>query len=65
LGRGCISSKPIFEYKELLSVYGFIRYHQSYLANSVFIKSWIKVDGDRLLMEGEPEIPIARNRRER
>ncbi|MBL7756408.1 MAG: LytTR family transcriptional regulator, partial [Chitinophagaceae bacterium] len=44
---------------------GFIRCHQSYLVNSIFIKSWIKADGDRLLMEGEHEIPVARNRKER
>ncbi|HEX2848567.1 MAG TPA: LytTR family DNA-binding domain-containing protein [Chitinophagaceae bacterium] len=60
-----ISAKPIFEYEELLSEHGFIRCHQSYLVNSIFIKSWIKVDGDRLLMEGGHEIPIARNRKEK
>lgn len=59
------SSKPIYEYEELLSAHGFIRCHQSYLVNSIFIKSWIKVDGDRLLMEGEHEIPISRNRKEK
>lgn len=59
------SSKPIFEYEELLSSYGFIRCHQSYLVNSVFIKSWIKVDGDRLLMDGGHEIPVSRNRKEK
>jgi two-component system LytT family response regulator len=64
-GQKHISSKPIFEYEELLSTRGFIRCHQSYLVNSIFIKSWIKVDGDRLLMEGEHEIPIARNRKEK
>lgn len=60
-----ISSKPIFEYEELLSAHGFIRCHQSYLVNSLFIKSWIKVDGDRLLIEGGHEIPISRNRKEK
>lgn len=60
-----VSSKPIFEYEELLSPYGFIRCHQSYLVNSLFIKSWIKVDGDRLLMDGGHEIPVARNRKEK
>lgn len=60
-----VSSKPIFEYEELLSSYGFIRCHQSYLVNSLFIKSWIKVDGDRLLMDGGHEIPVARNRKEK
>ena len=59
------SSKPIFEYEELLSSYGFIRCHQSYLVNSIFIKSWIKVDGDRLLIEGGHEIPVSRNSKEK
>jgi two-component system LytT family response regulator len=60
-----VSTKPIFEYEELLSAHGFIRCHQSYLVNSRFIKSWIKVDGDRLLIEGGFEIPVARNRKEK
>ena len=60
-----ISSKPISEYEELLGVCGFIRCHQSYLVNSIFIKSWIKADGDRLLIEGGHEIPISRNRKEK
>lgn len=59
-----ISSKPIFEYEELLGIHGFIRCHQSYLVNRLFIKSWIKVDGDRLLLEGGHEIPVSRNRKE-
>lgn len=59
------SSKPIFEYEELLSTHGFIRCHQSYLVNGIFIKSWVRVDGDRLLMEEGHEIPISRNSREK
>lgn len=59
------SSKPIFEYEELLSSHGFIRCHQSFLVNSLFIKSWIKVDGDRLIIQGEHEIPISRNNKEK
>jgi two-component system LytT family response regulator len=60
-----ISSKPIYEYEELLNAYGFFRCHQSYLVNGMFIKSWIKVDGDRLLMQGEHEIPVSRKWKER
>ena len=60
-----ISSKPIFEYEELLSGHGFIRCHQSYLVNSIFIKSWIKIDGDRLLLEEGHEIPVSRNNKEK
>jgi DNA-binding LytR/AlgR family response regulator len=33
--------------------------------NGLFIKSWIKIDGDRLLMEGGHEIPVSRNRKEK
>jgi two-component system LytT family response regulator len=60
-----ISSKPIFEYEELLVPHGFIRCHQSYLVNILFIKSWIKIDGDRLLLEGGHEIPVSRNSKEK
>jgi two-component system LytT family response regulator len=59
------SSKPIFEYEELLSAHGFIRCHQSYLVNRLFIKSWIKADGDRLVIHGGHEIPISRNNKEK
>lgn len=59
------SSKPIFEYEELLSPYGFIRCHQSYLVNKAFIKSWIKVDGDKLGLQGGFEIPVSRNNKEK
>jgi two-component system, LytTR family, response regulator len=59
------SSKPISEYDELLGAHGFIRCHQSYLVNSLFIKSWIKIDGDRLLMEEGHEIPVSRNSKEK
>ena len=37
-----IVSKPIYEYEELLSDYGFVRCHQSHLVNKKFIKSWVK-----------------------
>ncbi|QES87763.1 LytR/AlgR family response regulator transcription factor [Rhizosphaericola mali] len=59
------SSKPIFEYEELLENQGFFRCHQSYLVNLTHIKSWIKQDGDRLLINEGFEIPIARNKKER
>lgn len=60
-----IASKPIFEYEEILKPHGFLRCHQSYLVNKNHIKSWIKYDGDRLLMNNGFEIPIARNRKEK
>lgn len=60
-----ISSKPIFEYDELLTPLGFVRCHQSYLVNVAFVKSWIRIDGDRLVIQGGVEIPVSRSNREK
>ena len=57
-------SRPIYEYEEILKEYGFIRCHQSHLVNKKFVKSWIKVDGDRLLLLNGDEIPISRNKKD-
>ncbi len=43
-------SKPIYEYEELLSDFGFIRCHQSHLVNKKYVKSWVKEDGGSLLL---------------
>jgi len=57
-------SKPIYEYEEILSSYGFIRCHQSHLVNKKFIKSWVKTDGGYLLLEDETQIPVSKNKKE-
>lgn len=59
-----VTSKPIFEYEDILKDYGFIRCHQSHLINKRFIKSWIKEDGGYLLLEDNSQIPVSRNKRE-
>ena len=59
-----VTSRPIFEYEELLSDYGFIRCHQRHLVNKKFIKSWVKEDGGYLLLEDGSQIPVARNRKD-
>jgi len=63
-GEKLIVSKPIYEYEELLSDYGFIRCHQSHLVNKKFIKSWVKEDGDYLLLEDKSQIPISRQKKD-
>lgn len=57
-------AKPIYEYDELLADYGFIRCHQSHLVNKRFIKSWLKKDGDFLLLEDGAEVPVSRQKKE-
>ena len=59
-----IASKPIYEYEEILSQYGFVRCHQSHLVNKIHIKSWIKEDGGFLLMQDNSQIPISRQKKE-
>jgi two-component system, LytTR family, response regulator len=57
--------RPIYEYTEILEDYGFIRCHQSHLVNKQYIKSWVKEDGDRLLLINGEEIPISRNKKDK
>lgn len=63
-GEKILTSKPIFEYEEMLHDYGFVRCHQSHLVNKTFIKSWIKEEGGFLLMEDNTQIPISRHKKE-
>ncbi len=63
-GEKILVSKPIYEYEELLSDYGFIRCHQSHLVNIKFIKSWIKEDGGYLLLDNKVQIPVSKQKRE-
>ncbi|MBO9563490.1 MAG: response regulator transcription factor [Niastella sp.] len=57
-------SRPIYEYEELLNNYGFIRCHQSHLVNKRYIKSWIKEDGNYLLLEDGTQIPVSRQKKD-
>lgn len=63
-GEKIMTSKPIFEYEEILNDYGFIRCHQSHLVNKIFIKSWIKEEGGYLLLEDNSKVPISRQKRD-
>jgi two-component system LytT family response regulator len=63
-GTSLLVSKPIYEYDELLSGFGFLRCHQSHLVNRSFIKSWKKEFGDFLLLSDGIEIPVSRGKKE-
>jgi two-component system, LytTR family, response regulator len=63
-GEKLLVSKPIYEYEEILNDYGFIRCHQSHLVNKKYVKSWIKNDGDYLLLEDGTQIPVSRNKKD-
>lgn len=64
VGNGKITvSRPIAEYETLLSAYGFIRTHQSYLVNRNRIGAFKKEDGGYLLMEDNTMVPVSRQRK--
>ena len=63
-GEKIVVSKPIYEYEELLSDFGFVRCHQSHLVNKEYIKSWIKGDGSYLVMQNGDEIPVSKSKKE-
>lgn len=63
-GEKILTSRPIFEYEEILSDYDFFRSHQSHLVNKKHIRSWVKEDGGYLLMNDNSQIPVSRNKRD-
>lgn len=63
-GEKIMVSKPIFEYEEILSAYGFIRCHQSHLVNKKHIRSLVKDDGGYLLLEDNTQVPVSRLKKE-
>jgi two-component system, LytTR family, response regulator len=63
-GEKIVVSRPVYEYEEILSNYGFIRCHQSHLVNRQFVKSWIKQEGGYLLLLDGTQVPVSRNKKE-
>ena len=63
-GEKLTTSKPIYEYEEMLQDYCFIKCHQSHLVNKKYIRSWVKEEGGYLLLEDKSQIPVSRQKRE-
>lgn len=63
-GETIISTVPLYEYDEMLSIYGFIRCHQSHLVNKKHVKSLLKEDNYTLLLYDQVRIPVSRNKKD-
>jgi two-component system LytT family response regulator len=63
-GEKLLVSKPIYEFEPLLKDYGFIRCHQSHLINKHHVRSWIRQDGDQLMLDNGDTIPVSRSKKE-
>lgn len=59
-----VSSKPIFEYEELLLDAGFVRIHKSYLVNLLHIKEYIRGEGGTVMLSTGREIEVSRRRKD-
>jgi len=61
--KAIVVSKSIAEYEQLLTLYGFVRIHQSWLINKNHIESFKKADGGYLVMNNKMSIPVSRQRK--
>ncbi|RZK81258.1 MAG: response regulator transcription factor [Pedobacter sp.] len=61
-GRKLMVSKPLKFYDELLPEKWFLRPHQSYLVNILYVDKFLKVG--EILMKDKTEIPVASRRRD-
>jgi two-component system LytT family response regulator len=63
-GDQILVCKTLKEFAELLQPHGFVRTHQSHLANIQYIKSLLKEDGGMLLMNDLTKLPVSRQHKE-
>lgn len=61
--KSVVVSKSISEYEQILSLYGFVRIHQSWLINKNHIDSFKKADGGYLIMNNKMSVPVSRQRK--
>ncbi|UII33183.1 LytTR family DNA-binding domain-containing protein [Fulvivirga ulvae] len=59
-----VVSKPLKEYEELLTPFGFFRIHQSHLINLACMRLFDKREGGYVIMRNGEKIPVSSRRRE-
>jgi len=59
-----IISKNLSTYEDLLSIYGFVRSHHSYLVNASKIKMYDKTDGGTLILTSGHTVPISHRKKD-
>ncbi len=61
---GIMTSKPLKEYEEIFSNYGFLRIHRSFLINLSHIKRFEKLEGGYVILADDAKVPVASRKRE-
>lgn len=62
-GKELLVTKTLKEFDELLSNFGFIRTHQSHLANLYHVNEFIKTEGGYLRMSNGSDVPVSFRKR--
>jgi two-component system, LytTR family, response regulator len=63
-GSSRLISRPLYEYDELLSPYGFVRCHQSHLVNKLHVTSILNEDSGYLIMDHTTQkVPISKQKK--
>lgn len=63
-GEQIVVSRNIKEYEEILSPYGFVRVHNSYLANMEHVHKFDKADGGTLVMMNKAVVPVSTRKKD-
>jgi two-component system, LytTR family, response regulator len=63
-GRKILISKPLKEYDDMLSEFGFFRIHQSHLINLDYFEHFKKADGGYAVMKDSSVIPVSSRKKE-
>jgi two-component system, LytTR family, response regulator len=63
-GEKSTASKTIKHFEDILTPYGFIRSHQSYLINKTYIEEYSKKDGGFIVLKNKMQIPVSRNKKD-
>ncbi len=62
--RRIVVSKPLKEFEDLLTEYGFFRVHKSNIANLKRVKKYVRGKGGYLIMEDDSHVPVSVRKRE-
>jgi len=63
-GKKILISKPLKEYDDLLSGYGFFRTHQSHLINLDYFERYKKTDGGFAILKDGTSIPVSSRKKD-
>ena len=58
-----VISKKLKDVEELIGNMNFVRVHHSYLVNMDYIKEYVKIDGQYLILEDGSNIPVSRSKK--